>query len=123
MNRFTKVLLLAVMLESVSAGLWPAGRSGLAADEPKADIKEKATLKGHTDYVFSVAFSPDSKTLASGCQDGTIKLWDVATGKEQATLTGHKDRVFSVAFSPDGMLLASGSDDRTITLWDVASAK
>ena len=42
--------------------------------------------------MFSVAFSPDGKTLASGSEDKTIKLWDVATGKEQATLKGHTDR-------------------------------
>jgi COMPASS component SWD3 len=44
------------------------------------------TLKGHTDWVNSVAFSPDGKLLASGSADGTIKLWDVATGQEVRTL-------------------------------------
>ena len=85
--------------------------------------KEQATLKGHTDAVYSVAFSPDGKTLASGSGDKTIKLWDVATGKEQATLKGHTELVSSVAFSPDGKTLASGSEDQTIKLWDVATGK
>ena len=43
--------------------------------------KERATLKGHTGRVLSVAYCPDGKTLASGSNDKTIKLWDVATGK------------------------------------------
>jgi WD40 repeat protein len=65
-----------------------------------------------------VAFSPDGKTLASGSDDNTIKLWDVATGKEQATLKGHTAWVASVAFSPDGKTLASGGDT-TVRLWDM----
>ena len=73
--------------------------------------------------VCCVAFSPDGKTLASGSEDKTIKLWDVATGKEQATLKGHTEWVKSVAFSPDGKTLASGSGDSTIKLWDVATGK
>ena len=76
-----------------------------------------------TSVVNSVAFSPDGKTLASGSEDATIKLWDVASGKELRTLAGHSGCVDSVAFSPDGKTLASGSDDSTIKLWDVASGK
>jgi WD40 repeat protein len=78
------------------------------------------TLTGHTDWVNSVAFSPDGRLLASGSSDRTIKLWDVATGREVRTLSGHTDIVTSVAFSPDGRLLASGSDDKTIKLWDIS---
>ena len=81
------------------------------------------TLNGHTERVFSVAFSTDGKTLASGSSDRTIKLWDVATGQNTATLTGHTNEVTSVAFSPDGKTLASGSLDKTIKLWDVATRK
>jgi len=75
------------------------------------------TLTGHTTAVFGVAFSPDGQTLASGCYDKTIKLWNLATGKELRTLNGHTDYVDSVAFSPDGQTLASGSADGTIKIW------
>ena len=77
----------------------------------------------HTGFVESVAFSPDGKTLASGSEDQTIKLWDVATGGNIATLKGHTGSVEAVAFSPDGKTLASGSSDQTVKLWDVASGK
>jgi WD40 repeat protein len=83
--------------------------------------KEIATLKGHTDEVSVVAFSPGGKTLASGCLDGNIKLWDVATGKELATLERGGGKVRSVSFSPNGKMLASGNEDGTIGVWDVAT--
>jgi WD40 repeat protein len=76
------------------------------------------TLRGHTNSVNSVAFSPDGNTLASGSVDATIKLWNVNTGLEILSLTGHTYHVNSVAFSSDGRTLASASSDRTIKLWD-----
>ena len=67
-------------------------------------------LKGHSDWVSSVAFSPDGKLVASGSQDDTVRLWDTAMGAHAEPLKGHSDsgRVSSVAFSPNGKLVASG---------------
>ncbi len=78
-------------------------------------------LAGHTNWVNSVAFSPDGNTIVSGSGDATIKLWDVETGTLKATLEGHEQPVNSVTFSPDGNTLASGSWGDTIKLWDVTS--
>jgi len=81
------------------------------------------TLKGHTDCVNSVCYSPDGMRLASGSQDRTLKMWDAASGEETLTLKGHTGGITGVCFSPDGKRLASGSQDGTVKVWDVASGQ
>jgi WD40 repeat protein len=57
--------------------------------------------------------------VASGSQDHTIRLWDLAGRHLIGSLAGHTDGVLSVAFSPDGKTLASGSADKTVRLWNL----
>ena len=81
-----------------------------------------AVLMGHTSSVYSVVFSPDSQTLASGSSDATVRLWDAKTGHLLRTLTGHTPWVLSVSFSSDGQMLASGGGDM-VRLWDVKTGR
>ena len=72
----------------------------------------------HEQPVESVAFSPDGTKLATGGNDNSIHLWDVATGEKLSTFKGHTDWIANVSFSPDGKKLLSGSADQTVRLWD-----
>jgi WD40 repeat protein/transcriptional regulator with XRE-family HTH domain len=76
-------------------------------------------LSGHTDGVWSTAFSPDEHVLASSGDDCTIRLWNLTAGEGLGVLAEHTHRVRCVAFSPDGSLLASGCDDTIVRLWDI----
>ena len=107
-----------------------------------ASLQLKAEKQSaHSDFVNSVAFSPDGKTIVSGSRDQTIKVWDAsvfgtdtpdpfrpnltASVLAAASLelkaekqSAHSDYVRSVAFSPDGKTIVSGSWDKTIKVWD-----
>ncbi len=78
------------------------------------------TLSQHTKDVNCCAFSPNSRILASGSSDKTVRLWDISEGKEldDSPLQGHGYHVCACAFSPFGTLLATASTDCTVWLWD-----
>jgi len=73
--------------------------------------------------VFTIALSPNGKTVASGSRDGTVKLWDIEMRKVTARWTGHTNNVRSVRWSADGMRVASGSGDGTVRVWEMESGE
>ncbi len=77
------------------------------------------TLKGHRGGVRFVAFSPDGTRLTSASGDGTVKVWDVATGREIRSLNGHN----RVAFSLDGTRLACAGEDGMVKVWNVVTGQ
>ena len=80
-------------------------------------------LKVYARRIWSVAYSPDGKTVASGGDFGALKLWDVESGRQVKSLEGHPFPVMSIAYSPDSKTLATGSNDKTIKLWDVQTGQ
>jgi WD40 repeat protein len=88
-----------------------------------SDWKLLATLRGHDDVVFSVAFSPNGKQLVSASFDHTLRLWDVEKHQPIRTYAHHSDFVYAVAFAPSGKQIVSASKDRTVQLFDAETGK
>jgi WD40 repeat protein len=91
-----------------------------------------ATIAGHADIIYTIAFSPDSGTLATAGYDRVIRLWTIPAKfaadsiqitRPRLTLKDHSDTIYSVAFHPDGALLASASADRTVKIWDASTGQ
>jgi WD40 repeat protein len=66
-----------------------------------------------------IAFSTDSRLVATSMDTGFINLWDIESG-ERVSLEGHSDQIIAMSFSPDGTMLASSSVDGTLVIWDVS---
>jgi WD40 repeat protein len=98
------------------------GSSNQSSDEPAPITLLEKKIKGHRDWIRSVAVSPDGKWVVSGSNDKTIKLWDLEAGTCQGTFEGHQKKIHSVAISPDGTLTAStGFTGKTMRIWDLKS--
>jgi WD40 repeat protein/GTPase SAR1 family protein len=93
------------------------------AEQTEALAVLERKLTGHTDWVRSMAISPDGKWAASGSDDNTLKIWDLEIGQCRATLEGHSNFVSSIAITPDGRRILSGSWDKTLREWEAESKR
>lgn len=128
----TQLIISAAILVLAIAGVWysqfrPLAITKSSPSQPVKTTSENSdqpdTLKGHSSDVNSVTFSPDGQMLATGSDDLTIKLWNLATKQEIRTFKGHTSWVWAIAISPDGQTIASGSADKTIKLWNLNTGK
>jgi WD40 repeat protein len=118
----------AIKKTVAAVGVAALGRAEAATPTPQET--SVCHLKAHERGVNAVAFSPDGKTLATGGDDGTVRIWNLATGKEWQVFQVHPitaepfgKGVRAVAFSPDGKTLASGADHDSVKLWDLNTGK
>ncbi len=103
------------------------GQPGVSGEVRLYDVKAQKyiepALTGHTDMLYSVAWSKDGKLLATGSHDKTARIWDASNGKELQALKEHSDAVSRVCFSPDGNTLYTASFDRNVRSFDVKDGK
>ncbi|EEB05285.1 transcriptional corepressor Tup11 [Schizosaccharomyces japonicus yFS275] len=78
-----------------------------------------STYTGHSNFVLSVAISPNGKWAVSGSKDRSVQFWNLKTDELYLTFQGHKNSVISVCFSPDGKLFATGSGDLRARIWSI----
>lgn len=105
---------LVAQVRNSRADTWwcPAGASLIAPGGPL-----QAVLVGHTGWLRALATSPDNRTVVSGANDGTVRVWNLDDGSERYTLHGHDGAVWSLALTPDDRTIVSGATDGTVRVW------
>jgi len=79
------------------------------------------TYRGHGAAVYTVAWLPGGRRIASAGLGGTVEIWDVATGRKDLVYNSNTAKVYSVAWSPDGSRIASGHQDGTVQVWNATT--
>jgi|GEM_PF-1950201 len=126
------VLLIITAIPGMPLSFQMAENSSASAFNSSGTRPELLVQNGHSAGLLALAWSPDSRLLATGSQDQTAKLWEMPSGNVRDTLAGHRLKegnlvyytpVTALAFSPDGQNLATGSNDNTIIIWNVKTGR
>ncbi|RJL35757.1 eIF2A-related protein [Bailinhaonella thermotolerans] len=118
-ERYPELSILLSLAALGECAATPAAQRALMAALAFSHLR--LVLKGHTDTVRNLAWSPDGAWIATASRDGTARVFDAQTGHCERTLAGHGGMVEMVAWSPDSARLATASRDHTIRVWEVAS--
>ena len=112
MHQQTQKKIISILFLSATLLLTSCSKSDI-------EVKEYKELKGHTADVWSVIFSPDGKTLASGSTDKSVMLWNTETGKRIGTFQAKVGVINTLSYSPDGKMLAVSGGDSVIRIWEL----
>jgi serine/threonine protein kinase len=117
------VAALFLLIAGLPLGWWfwrgAAGRDWAAQGEPHAPLPLRTVLQGHSAPIWSIAFSPDGKLLATGSDDTSLRLWDAVDGRSLHVFSAHNSTVFAVLFAHKGPWLLGNDGDGTLRQWDL----
>jgi serine/threonine protein kinase len=129
-HRLIRQRTMRLVVAAIAAGLllpaglmlresWHATPANGSVETSLAALPLRATLQGHEGPVWTVGFLPGGRSLVTGSDDTTIRLWESATGHEKAILHGHNGAILAVLVAHSGKFLVSGSGDGALHLWDL----